>query len=99
MTYEISGTWRFQDVMQLGGPHEIKEIRENQHTIQFDEPANIQFTSVSYFFHLIRVAHHFKQNYKMLPYIGHNWESQRSYFNPPQHCEQCIFNRITNWLS
>lgn len=57
MTYEISGTWRFQDVMQLGGPHEIKEIRANQHTIQFDEPANIQFTSVSYFFHLIRVAY------------------------------------------
>lgn len=33
--------------MQLGGPKEIKEIHGIQHKIQFDEPANIQFTSVN----------------------------------------------------
>lgn len=33
--------------MQMGGPKEIKEIHSIQHKIQFDEPANIQFTSVN----------------------------------------------------
>lgn len=41
------GTWRFQDIMQMGGNNELKEIGGIQSKIQFDEPANIQFTSVS----------------------------------------------------
>ncbi|XP_046636691.1 medium-chain acyl-CoA ligase ACSF2, mitochondrial-like [Daphnia pulicaria] len=39
------GTWRFQDIMQMGGNNELKEIGGIQSKIQFDEPANIQFTS------------------------------------------------------
>lgn len=46
MTELNSGTWRFQDVMQLGGNNELKVIHGIQRKIQFDEPANIQFTSV-----------------------------------------------------
>jgi hypothetical protein len=34
--------------MQLGGNNELKEIGGLQSKIQFDEPANIQFTSVSF---------------------------------------------------
>jgi fatty-acyl-CoA synthase len=33
--------------MQMGGNNELKEIGGIQSKIQFDEPANIQFTSVS----------------------------------------------------
>ncbi|XP_045032055.1 medium-chain acyl-CoA ligase ACSF2, mitochondrial isoform X2 [Daphnia magna] len=41
----VKGTWRFQDVMELGGNNELKEVHGIQRQIQFDEPANIQFTS------------------------------------------------------
>ena len=41
-----SGTWRFRDVMDLAGSDQMKEINQIQRKIQFDEPANIQFTSV-----------------------------------------------------
>jgi len=40
------GTWRFEDIFQMGGPKEINYIHSIQRKIQFDEPANIQFTSV-----------------------------------------------------
>ena len=40
------GTYRFQDVMNCGTKSQMETIYKIQHKIQFDEPANIQFTSV-----------------------------------------------------
>lgn len=37
---------RFKDVMEAGGNEELRSVHEMQRKIQFDEPANIQFTSV-----------------------------------------------------
>ena len=42
-----SGTLLFSEVLDMGGPKEIAAIRDLQKEIQFDEPINIQFTSVS----------------------------------------------------
>ena len=42
-----SGTLLFSEVLDMGGPKEIAAIRDLQKDIQFDEPINIQFTSVS----------------------------------------------------
>jgi len=39
------GTYRFQDVMNCGTKSQMETIYKIQHKIQFDEPANIQFTS------------------------------------------------------
>jgi len=41
----MRGTFRFQDVMDSGTNSQIAAIYEMQNKIQFDEPANIQFTS------------------------------------------------------
>jgi hypothetical protein len=43
---EFSGTLRFQDVMELATNENVRLIADMQKHLQFDEPVNIQFTSV-----------------------------------------------------
>ena len=42
----FSGTLSFHDVMYAGGHSEMEELHVLQQRLQFDDPINIQFTSV-----------------------------------------------------
>lgn len=42
------GTINFKDILEAGSNKERTEIQNLQNKLQFDEPINIQFTSVSY---------------------------------------------------
>ena len=41
-----SGTFSFNEVMNLGGQSEKEDLDSIQRTLQFDDAINIQFTSV-----------------------------------------------------
>jgi len=42
----LRGTFRFQDIYETGNGKLVQEVKGMQRRIQFDDPANIQFTSV-----------------------------------------------------
>ena len=44
--YPFRGTMKFSDVMALGSNAERQQVTDLQDKLQFDEPINIQFTSV-----------------------------------------------------
>ena len=44
--FSLSGTLSFHDVMYAGGTTEMEELNALQQRLQFDDPINIQFTSV-----------------------------------------------------
>ena len=44
---KISGTLNFDDLLEAASPAQVKAITDLQDTLQFDDPINIQFTSVS----------------------------------------------------
>ncbi|CAK8674475.1 unnamed protein product [Clavelina lepadiformis] len=39
------GTYRFDDVIKIGGPAEVAEVHDRNSELQFDEAINVQFTS------------------------------------------------------
>ena len=41
------GTFRFEDVFSSGDDRLVRQVQQTQRQIQFDDPANIQFTSVN----------------------------------------------------
>lgn len=45
----LSGTLKFDDVMNAGSDADARGIVDLQNKFQFDEPINIQFTSVQSF--------------------------------------------------
>ena len=44
---KVSGTLNFDDLLDAASPAQVKAITDLQDTLQFDDPINIQFTSVS----------------------------------------------------
>ena len=57
------GTYRFSDIMKAGSPEGLASIKDMQDRLQFDDPINIQFTSV-------RHLHTFRRcNFYMTFYI------------------------------
>ena len=44
---KFRGAFKFDDILEAAGPAEVKAILDIQDTLQFDDPINIQFTSVS----------------------------------------------------
>ena len=44
---KFHGAFNFDDVLEAAGPAEVKAISDIQGMLQFDDPINIQFTSVS----------------------------------------------------
>lgn len=46
-SHSFPGTYNFDDVMEMGESDDFSSICNIQDKIQFDEPINIQFTSVS----------------------------------------------------
>lgn len=44
--FMCSGTFSFNEVMNLGGQSEKQDLDSIQRTLQFDDAINIQFTSV-----------------------------------------------------
>ena len=44
---EFPGVFKFNDVMKLGGAADLSDMQNLQVKLQFDDPINIQFTSVS----------------------------------------------------
>ena len=45
--YYYRGTLKFADVMKAGTTKRRREIQDLQSRLQFDDPINIQFTSVT----------------------------------------------------
>ena len=43
----VRGTFTLQDVLNFGGIAEKQKVSQMQYDLQFDDPINIQFTSVS----------------------------------------------------
>ena len=44
---KVRGTLNFDDLLDAASPAQVKAITDLQDTLQFDDPINIQFTSVS----------------------------------------------------
>ena len=65
----------------MGGPKEISYIHSIQRKIQFDEPANIQFTSV-YGNSIFLIS----TSSITFNFLGYNRESERRYSNSSQYC-------------
>lgn len=43
---KFRGAYNFHDILDAAGSSEVKAITDLQNTLQFDDPVNIQFTSV-----------------------------------------------------
>jgi hypothetical protein len=66
----FSGAWRFDDIISCGGSIAEQALNDQRRKVQFDDPANIEFTSVSLFCLFITT------------FLGHNGTSESRYLIP-----------------